>query len=229
MAGEQPIWRQALNDEHHPLYRAAWLIFSGSSSPEYTTKIMEDKKDSVIPFLLALLNEESLYKSKSLGQGKAPFRAMTPLIDWKVTEALPAIFKAVEWSDLREDIDDEDYDDEYTAIDAIMDLIPNLTEEFADTLFAQAQAAENPDLICSSAFQLAKLRPTDPQLFEWLTQVIEKLDIVWNKEQIIHAMLEMAIPNNKAWVEDYIKRKNTPQHLKIAIRNYLREIEKHKK
>src|SRR5689334_13945201 len=93
---DDPIWRQAIKDEQHPLHRAAWQLFSPSFNAPYTAQSLAAQKDEVIDFIYLILGADELYNEDSLGKGDAPINAVSLLAEWKVTEAIPRLISILE-------------------------------------------------------------------------------------------------------------------------------------
>lgn len=99
MSEELPIWRQALKDSTHPLYSAAWLIFSEKMKLDAADKLLAERKAEIIPFLLDILRTPDLQLESSLGGGEAPINAVELLGHWNVPEAIPDFIGIVEEDD----------------------------------------------------------------------------------------------------------------------------------
>ncbi|MBZ0308252.1 MAG: hypothetical protein K8I82_19465, partial [Anaerolineae bacterium] len=148
---------------------------------------------------------------------------MTSLIDWKVMEVVPAMLKAIEYSDLHEDVVDEDeIIDEFTAYDAISGYIEMLDENFAETLLQSAETVTDNALLMSVTFRLAQLLPQDRRVFDLVTRRIERAENMWDKTSLADALLELKIPEKTRWLKDYAKRKEHPQKLKMMLRNRIK-------
>jgi hypothetical protein len=97
-----PVWRQALNDSNHPLYSAAWTIFSSDMNLDAADKRLADHKDRIIPFLMDILDTPALLDDTALGSGYAPINAVSLLGRWKVIEAVPRLLTIVEKQDFED-------------------------------------------------------------------------------------------------------------------------------
>ncbi|MEO0564581.1 MAG: hypothetical protein AAF125_20920 [Chloroflexota bacterium] len=86
-----PSWRVALKDENHPLYRAAWVLFSQSYKVEKAAKRLERDRDLLAPFFIEVIETEELWYTDAPGQGKAPARAIELAGHLKLTDVIPTI------------------------------------------------------------------------------------------------------------------------------------------
>ncbi len=91
-----PLWRQALKDSSHPLYAAAWFLFTEKMNLELAAQRLADQKEQVIPFLNKILDSPDLYLSTSLGSGVAPGNALVLLGRWQVLEAVPRMLDLID-------------------------------------------------------------------------------------------------------------------------------------
>jgi HEAT repeat protein len=93
MAEKSPRWRMALADNTNPLYKAAWIVFTERVSPERAFAHVKDDKDTVVPFLNEILEDDSLFDNDSPGKGTAPANAARLLGEYQVREALPKLLE----------------------------------------------------------------------------------------------------------------------------------------
>ncbi len=91
-----PLWRQALQDSNHPLYTAAWSIFTEKMNLDLAAQRLADQKEQVIPFLNTILDTPELYLPTSLGSGVAPGNALVLLGRWQVLEAVPRMLALID-------------------------------------------------------------------------------------------------------------------------------------
>src|SRR6185369_5078819 len=103
---DDPIWRQAIKDEQHPLYRAAWQLFSPAFDARYSAETLASQKDEVIAFANILLDSPELYEDSSLGSGNAPLNAAELLGEWQVTETIQRLVQTIEAGDVDSDLFD---------------------------------------------------------------------------------------------------------------------------
>jgi hypothetical protein len=87
------VWREAAKDEQHPRYKAVWTLFGGEMKPAAAAKRLADQKETVIPWLLEILDIEELAEEGSFGNGDAPINAAGLLGEWRVTEAIPRLME----------------------------------------------------------------------------------------------------------------------------------------
>jgi hypothetical protein len=90
------VWREALKNSDHARHSTAWVLFTEGMTAEKADKLLTPKKETVIPWLIEVLDSEALYKEESLGTGQAPVVAVGVLGRWQVTEILPRLMAVVE-------------------------------------------------------------------------------------------------------------------------------------
>jgi hypothetical protein len=90
------VWREALKNSDHARHSTAWVLFTEGMTAEKADKMLTPKKETVIPWLIEVLDTEALYKEESLGTGQAPVVAVGVLGRWQVTEILPRLMAVVE-------------------------------------------------------------------------------------------------------------------------------------
>ncbi|MBI5931385.1 MAG: HEAT repeat domain-containing protein [Chloroflexi bacterium] len=93
MAETSTRWREALADNNHPLYKAAWLVFTDRISTELAFGHLKDAQEAVVPFLNELLADDGLFDNDSPGKGVAPANAVRLLGEYQAREALPKILE----------------------------------------------------------------------------------------------------------------------------------------
>ena len=96
MNADLPIWRQAINDEAHPLHRAAWMLFGSDFDAAHMAGKLAGQQADVVGFCLLLLDSPELYPSSALGGGSAPVNAVKLLCEWRVEAALPRLLQIME-------------------------------------------------------------------------------------------------------------------------------------
>lgn len=127
-----PVWREALSQREHELYQAAWTVFMQNMDVDIAVERLEDEKDKVIPFLIAIVQDEDLYDRDAFGDGNAPVNAVRLLGHWKVREALPALLDALAES--------ESYQPTYRPL---MDAIMELGHDIVDDILLWAEEDED--------------------------------------------------------------------------------------
>lgn len=90
------VWRAALTTRDHELYGAAWTLFMQGMNEEVAATRLESQRETVIPFLESLIEDEYLYQNNAPGKGNAPVNALRLLGKWKVQEALPKLIEVLE-------------------------------------------------------------------------------------------------------------------------------------
>ncbi len=154
------VWREALTNRGHELYAAAWTVFTHGIALEAAMIRLEDQKEQVIPFLLAILEDDYLQTKQAPGDGNAPLNATRLLGEWGVHEALPHLLTIIEESVRSQPI-------YLNAVQAINKMGP---EVLKDVL---AWVEENPELQPEAVDMLAKIGEGNEQVFElvrsWIT------------------------------------------------------------
>ncbi len=87
------VWREALTNRDHELYPAAWTVFMDNMNVDVAAERLSEQKETVLPFLYELINDEDLYMPRKLGEGRAPVNAVRLLGAWKVQESLPELLE----------------------------------------------------------------------------------------------------------------------------------------
>ena len=90
-----PVWREALTNRDHDLYRVAWSVFMKSAVASVTAKRFEEEKETVIPFLVSIIEDDDLYESQNLGDALAPIMAAQILREWNAHETLGVLLQAL--------------------------------------------------------------------------------------------------------------------------------------
>lgn len=155
-----PIWREALSNRDHELYEAAWTLFMDKMSVEAASQRLSDKKESIIPFLYSLIEDDNLHAKSALGKGNAPVNAISLLGEWQVVEALPRLFATVENSISSQPI-----------YGAALNAIHHLGSEVTDEVLAWAN--DNPDLREEAAHILGHTAKGNAKAFDALVSWIQ--------------------------------------------------------
>jgi hypothetical protein len=162
----RPRWREALNDSQHPLYCAAWTIFSDRMSPEVADKRLAAEKETVIPFLFEILEESYLFEDDAPGAGIAPANAIRLLGKWQTRDALPTMLKCLADSTA------------YAMRDACITAISNLDPDVIDEVITWAN--ENPSNRPKAAELLSEVGEGDARAFQtiksWITPEISGIE-----------------------------------------------------
>lgn len=90
------VWRTALTTRDHDLYAAAWTLFMQGMNEEVAATRLESQRETVIPFLENLIEDDYLYQNAAPGKGNAPVNALRLLGKWKVQEAVPKLLTVLE-------------------------------------------------------------------------------------------------------------------------------------
>jgi len=195
-ATERPIWREAMKDKSHPLHQATWTIFREKMSLKTVDRVLSDQKETVIPFLFAILEDENLEYEGSLGNGFAPVHAIEILGHWQVPEAVPVLFRILE----------EIYWDTLLHDKAILAL-EKYPCDIRDDLIAFSKAGDHDRRITMTSI-LWKTCPGDDTAFNFMVDVLTEIDsssrhqISFVGEMMLHSDTERAIPI----LEKHLKR-----------------------
>lgn len=194
MASEQPIWRQALNDEHHPLYRAAWLIFKDNANMDYAATTLESQKLEVIPFIYTILDDETLYADTSLAGGMAPVNATTLLGKWKVTEAAERLWNiAIK----------EDNEPGTVIYEEVIDTLKQMGSAIRETILSKIVDLSEEQYL-TMADLLSEVGKGDERALNWLA---ERVDDHGSNRDEIEFYVDMLLIADLAWGKAYLEEK----------------------
>lgn len=157
---EPSLWRDALTQRDHALYKAAWTVFMRGMNGKAAGERLSDQKEEVIEFLYSLLDDEYLYEKEAPGGGLAPVNAIALLSEWKVREALPRFFAAIEDSVSSQPIYGE-------ALEAIRGLGSDVLEDVLQW------AEDNADLREEASHILGEIGQGDERVFNAILSWIE--------------------------------------------------------
>lgn len=166
---ELPLWRQAIQDAAHPLYSAAWHLFSVDMSLKLVDRLPPELRPQIIDFCYLLIDTDELYLTGSPGSGFAPYNAIRLLGHWQVTEAIPRLVKL-----LKEDTSDMAYEG---SIDALSDMGHAVIEPLLE--FVATLTGKEEDLILKPdiASTLAKAGKGDDRAFQAIKMIFESLPV----------------------------------------------------
>jgi hypothetical protein len=210
-----PVWRQALNDSNHPLYSAAWTVFSAKMNLDAADKRLADHKEQVIPFLMDILDTPELSDDTALGSGYAPVNAVELLGRWQVMEAVPRLLTIVEEEDWETLIHDR-------ALVALEDMGPQVI----DTILQAAGQTTDKELHRTFAGILSQAGKGDPRAFEYIASVFEQqkdeIDIAFGAENLLACNAEAGI----ALLEDRLKHRKYGKDLRKRLEKYIDDARK---
>jgi hypothetical protein len=205
-----PVWRQALNDSNHPLYSAAWTIFSPDMNLDAADKRLADHKERVIPFLMDILDAPELLDDTALGGGYAPINAVSLLGRWQVVEAVPRLLAIVE----KQDFEDMIWDRATSALES-------MGPEVIDPVLEAAAQTTDPDLRRTFASVLSKAGKGDPRAYEYIkaefAQQKDELDIEFLAEDLLACNAEAGI----ALLEERLKQARFSKKLRKKLEKYI--------
>jgi hypothetical protein len=209
-----PVWRQALNDSNHPLYSAAWTIFSAEMNLDAADKRLADHKERIIPFLMDILDTPELHNETALGSGHAPINAVELLGRWKVMEAVPRLLTIVE----------EDW--ETMIHDRAVVALGNMGPEVIDPVLQAAGQTTDEGRRRTFASILGHAGKGDPRAYEYVKTVFgqqkDELDIEFLAEDLLVCNTEAGI----ALLEDRLKHRKYSRKLRKRLEKYIDDARK---
>ena len=210
MTDETPIWRQAIHDQEHPLHKAAWAFFSESFGVKYADRVLLDQRDEVIEFAFTILDTPELYDESALGSGHAPIHAIELLGHWKVTEALPRLFKILEEEEWETVVHDK-------AILALEEIGESIVEDVM--AFGDRMADEDQKRTASSI--LSKIGRGNQRAYNWMLDVFnrqtDEYDILFMAENLLYCDRESAIP----LLEERIRNRIYSKAVRARLQKYI--------
>jgi hypothetical protein len=213
MTDEQPIWRIALKDEQHPLHRATWILFSKNMKVEKATVKLEEKRDIVIPLILAILEDQSLEYESALGSGSAPINAIKLSGEWQVEEALPHFYRIL--------VDEEHREDTSVMWDRVVHYLPRFGEVVVEKLLALID--QYPDVGYLFLSLLGEAAPGNEQVFNMIQAAIEAIDgrakfASHDIDYMSNALLKCDRDKGLAYVQNVLQKRKLNTRSKNAIR-----------
>ena len=204
-------YRLALKDSSHPFYEATWLIFAEQMNTKFAAKRLTAQKDDLIPYLLEIVDDESLAEEGSLGKGFAPPHAIDLLGEWGVTEALPRLIKILE----------EEDEDTYiwgSAADALGKMGP----EVVDEMFALLDRSEDVHVATVGGI-LSSAGKGNQRVYDWLKSQLDLHKEDWKVRWWVECLLECDKEQASSLLEERIqKRKYSPQ-LRAVFQKWIDE------
>jgi hypothetical protein len=211
-----PIWRQALKDTNHPLYAAAWLLFSVKMNPDAAAQRLADQKEQVISFLYTILDTPELYLESALGSGLAPVNAVQLLGRWQVLDAIPRLLKNVS--------DESDFEDMVTdrSIQALEDMGPGAV----DAVLEAAQNIKKNDVRITFGSILADIGKGDPRVWSYLVKLFERQKQEWDIRFVAEHLLTNDPQAGIAYLEERLRRSRYGKELREVLEKYLDDARK---
>jgi hypothetical protein len=194
-----PVWRQALKDESHPLNRAAWMLFGQTFNAKVTAKLLRDQREQVIPFLLAILDDESLYYEGEPGGGHAPENAVELIMEWQVHETFPKLIEMYREFDL---------DDSIHSV--VMQALEKLGKEHVPELLTLGKEFDSLSDQVMVAIMLGDCGTHDPEAYAWCRSLYTKVMTVQDEhdvEFIATALLQIGYDEALPFLENEVRQK----------------------
>jgi HEAT repeat protein len=203
---ELPIWRQAIQDEQHPLHRVAWMLFSPSLNAPYAAQALADQREAVLDFINTILDTEDLYLDSSLGRGAAPVNAILLLGEWQVTESVPRLIGII-----------KEGDQESAAYDATLTALGKMGEAAVEPLLEFGEQTNDPEARITVASILGEAGKGNIRAFEFIRRVFEKqkddMDITYLAEHLLAWDAEAGSAYLEAWMKNHRVSKWTRDRL----------------
>jgi hypothetical protein len=201
------LWRDAMQDEKHPRYVAAWALFSPKTSGKAAAKLLQEQSVEVIPWLLQIIDAEELRQPSSLGKGKAPVKAVEMLGIWQVTDALPQLMTIIETYTFREDLFD-------TTINALQAMGPVALDAILE-LFQRVEHEKKIDLTAP----LSVLASGDANVYAAIQRVFEQETTDDMKLFVAMSLMTMDAERTK----DYLRRAARKANFGPRMKRYLKD------
>lgn len=214
MSEEVPVWRQAINDENHPLHRAAWILFSKDMNPKYAQDVLAGQKADVITFCNQILDTDELYNSENLGGGDAPIHAVELLCAWKIEACIPRLIRILE---------EEDWDTVIYGVTA--DAMAQLGTAIVDPLLKLAEDA--PDRVEASAIAgtLADAAPNDERVIKYVRKIFDSQKDEFEINYMAKNVLASDPKGGAAWLQERLRTRKYSKWVKQRIERYIDDAE----
>jgi hypothetical protein len=212
MGNTDPVWRQALHNSEHPLYSAAWVVFSEQMTFAGADRLLGEHQAEVIPFLLAILDSPELYLETSLGSGWAPIHAVELLGHWQVLEAVPRLLHVLAEDDWMSIVHDR-------ALAALKDMGPGVVELL---LPVAEQAAGNEQRITFASI-LSEVGQDNAQVYEYVRTVFEQQTTESDIEYMAENLLECNLQAGVALLEARIRQRRYSSRLRRILEKRIGE------
>jgi hypothetical protein len=206
------IWRQALKNSDHPLYSAAWVVFSEEMTFAVADRLLGDHKPQVIPFLLDILDTSELYLETSAGSGWAPIHAVELLGHWQVLEAVPRLLRILAEDDWMSMVHDR-------AIVALRDMGPGVV----DQLLPVAQQTTDNEHQLTLASILSEVGQGQAQVYEYVRTVFDRQTTESNIEFMAESVLECNVEAGIALLEARLRQRKYSRRLRHVLEKRIDE------
>ncbi len=210
MSEVQPIWRQAIQDEQHPLYRAAWILFGKTLNLKSAEPVLSAQQDEVVAFCNVILDTDELYRKSALGGGNAPINAVQLLCHWKVEAAIPRLLRI---------LNEEDWDAGVYGTTA--DEIAAFGTAIVDPMLEMAAQKEKEQEKAAIAGTLADAAPGDPRTVEFIRKIFDDstqdFEIIYMAENVITGDPEGGVK----WLESRLRTRKYNKETRKRIEKYI--------
>lgn len=199
-----PVWRAAIKDSEHPMHNIAWYLFSEKFNVERVARRFADRRDEILPFLYAILDDGELDEVEALGSGYAPINAVRLLGEWQVIEAIPRLFVYLE--------------DAYYEFSMIYDQASIALEKMpAEAIDQILEFGKDGDRAADVVFALAKVGRGDDRAFDFIAKHFERIE----HELDVKAAAKCLAINDVEKAESFLQKKAKDKR----YRQYKRDFE----
>ncbi len=214
MSEEIPVWRQAINNEQHPLHRAAWMMFSKEVSLKYAERLMAEQKEDVVSLCNIILDTDELYEEGSLGGGDAPIHAVELLCKFKVEGSIPRLLRI---------LDEEDWEDEIYG--ATADGIAQFGSLIVDPLLEKAAKIDNDqEELVAIAGTLADAAPGDPRTVEFVRKIFDRSKQDFEISYMAENVLTGDPEGGAKWLEGRLSTHKYSKDVRKRIERYISDF-----
>lgn len=209
-------WRLALRDKDHPLYEAAWLIFSNFSQVKTVGEYLTARQEEILPFLFELIEDDYLGEKGAPGQGYVRDRAVRLLGVWQRRDTLPQLLEELT------EADTGDY-----IYDAIIDTIIEFGAEVIPHLLTWVQ--ENDEFRVEIAEILEKIGEDNTEAFNAVLSWIEPQASPEDIEGYVKTLASLDEAQAKTAIENLSKDNNFAADTQKFLKHWLKDSRKTKK
>lgn len=189
MSDSTPIWRQAIQDNTHPLHSITWSLFSPKFKTEKIAQTYANQQETLLPYLKQIMATEKLYEKGSLGSGYAPANAARLCFYWQGIDILSDLLRMLTGSKMGMPVSE-----------AAFDLLTQMPEEAIDPIIAYGHQCKDKLLI--AALLSTKLGQGHQKCFEFIRSGFEATRE--HEERVLYA--QALIDNDVEQAEPYLKR-----------------------
>jgi hypothetical protein len=209
---DEPIWRQAIRDEQHPLHRAAWQLFSPSFNVRYSAETLAPQKDEVVAFANMILDTPELYEDSSLGSGSAPLNAAELLGEWQVTATIQRLVQTIEAGDVDSDLFE-------VATMALHRMGTSVVEPLLDV----ARRATDDEVPFVVAEILSEAGKGDPRALDFLKKMFDEQHEYYDILDIAESLLACNPQAGISFIENRLQHRPYDKELRRTLQSYLKE------